>query len=394
MLLIQQYLKNKIETLETLQERFGIYSKLNEDGSIVALDYDQIESSKHKEHRLVCECRGLKLYTKDWSICAKSFNRFFNLNENNDTEIFDWKTFSTLEKIDGSLFQISVKSDSLRNLSCDDDDFHCFTRFSFANHSISDLVKETWRELALSCLSDGQKSFMRMHPKYTYVFEFCSPYTQVVKFFPEPKMFMIGLFDNQTCEEVSINNEVYKQSKILFEWPVEYNFNSIDEIIAKLNQMFSEQSVDEGFVLKDKNGVRLKIKNKYYLCLHRLSNNNGVKNLKHLIPIVLSGETSEIEAYFPTLKFSLELIKTTVEQDLIDLKTIYSKVILQESQKDFALVLTKEFYTPFSGIFFQLRKEFGNSFTFAQVEEAFMKAEELVVKVYKSRGIIEDNEEN
>lgn len=392
MLLIQQHLKNKVETPETLQERFGIHSKLSSCGSLRIFDYDQIESAKLKDHRLVREARGLVLSEGTWEIIAMSFLRFFNYGEQKDTEIFDWKDFSSFEKVDGSLFRLSVKSPNSRDINCYDDTFHCFTRFSFADQPISDLIKKTWRELALGCLSDGQKAFMRCHPKYTYVFEFCSPYTQVVKFYSEPEMIMTGIFDNQMGEEVSKNSHVYKQAKILFKWAEEYNFNSIDEILAKLDEMFETGSTDEGFVLKDKNGVRLKIKNKKYLLLHRLSNNGGVKNLKSLIPIVLSGETDEIEAYFPGLVKSLDLVKKNIEKDIEDLKEIYYNVITKESQKDFALYLTREVYTPWASIFFNLRKEFGNGFTFAQVEEEFIKSEDLVIKVYKSRGILEEEE--
>lgn len=79
---------------------------------------------------------------------------------------------------------------------------------------------------------------------------------------------------------------------------------------------------------------------------------------------------------------------------MTELKVVHAGVIGKESQKDFVLYLTKEIFTPFTSIFFNLRKEFGNGFTFVQVEEAFMKAEELVIKVYKSRGILEEDEKN
>ncbi len=380
MLLIQQHLKNKVETPETLQERFGIFSKLSSDGKLRIFDYDQIESSKFKDHRLVKEARGLVLTEGTWDIVAKSFNRFFNYKENTDTEYFDWKNFSSTEKEDGSLFRISVIDNELRG----------FTRFSFADQPISDLMEKTWSELAFSCLNDEQNSFIKCYSKYTFVFEFCSPYTQVVKFHLEPKLVMLGLFDNQTGKEVSPNNEVYKQAKQIFTWVKEYNFKSIDEIIQYLDNLYKNKSTDEGFVLKDNNGIRLKIKNKYYLQLHRLTNNNDIKNLKSLIPIILNGETDEVETYFPLLKDSISIIKQNIENDLKVLKEIYENVIIKESLKDFALYLTKENFTPWSSLFFQLRKDFGNSFTFTQVENLFMKSEDYIIKIYKSRNILKE----
>ena len=35
----------------------------------------------------------------------------------------------------------------------------------------------------------------------------------------------------------------------------------------------------------------------------------------------------------------------------------------------------------------------GNSFTFQQVEKAFMEEEDLIIKVYKTRGLIKDEDE-
>lgn len=383
MLLVQQYLIDKVETLESLRERFGIFSKISEDAKLVKLDYDQIESAKRKDHPLVRECRGLCLEVGTWKIVAKSFNRFFNYKESADTECFDWNNFSSLEKVDGSLMQLAVYKDELR----------CFTRFSFANQPISDLIKQTWSELALNCLTAEQKTFIKSYPIYTFVFEFCSPYTQVVKFFKEPTMIMLGMFDNQTGEEVSINSEICKQAQVMFTWAARFNFKSIEEIEEYLDLLSKNKSTDEGFVLKDENGIRLKIKSKYYLTLHRLANNGNVSNIKTLIPVVLSGESDEIETYFPALVPYIEAIRNEIKKDIEELRCIYSNVIGKESQKDFALYLTKEKYTPFNSIFFSLRKEFG-MFTFQQVEEAFMKLEDLILKVYKQRGVVELTENN
>ena len=115
--------------------------------------------------------------------------------------------------------------------------------------------------------------------------------------------------------------------------------------------------------------------------------------MKHLVPIIMSGEVDEIMAYFPSLADSVIRLQESFKKDIEDLKEIYYNVMTKESQKDFALYLTKEIYTPWSGIFFNLRKQFGNSFTFKQVEENFLKAEDLVVKVYKTRGLIQEDEE-
>jgi hypothetical protein len=378
MLVVQQHLRNGTETLESLYNRFGIHSKIKD--NMVILDYDQILSYEHKDRNIVRECRGLVLENETWNIIAKSYNRFFNYLENSDSEYFNWNLFNCYEKVDGSIIRVCMYNGSMK----------VFTRFSFADQRISELYKKTWSEASLECLNDIQIKFIQDNPKYTYVFEFCSPYTQVVRYYEESIMIMTSIFDNQTGEEISENNQVYKDAKIVFKWADQYKFTNVDQIIDKLNILKNEQSSFEGFVVKDSNGIRLKIKNPYYLVLHRLSNNGNISNMKTLLPLVLSGEVDEVLVYFPYLEDSIDILQIAIEEDLEELRKIYKEVINIDSQKDFAIKLTKEFYTPYSDIFFRLRKEFGSQFTFSQVEEAFLGSTDLVLKVYKSRGILND----
>lgn len=66
------------------------------------LDYNMIECEKN--HPIVIECRGL-IMDYDGNIMCKSFDRFFNLGENNVSE-FDFANSIAFEKADGSLCRI------------------------------------------------------------------------------------------------------------------------------------------------------------------------------------------------------------------------------------------------------------------------------------------------
>jgi hypothetical protein len=182
---------------------------------------------------------------------------------------------------------------------------------------------------------------------------------------------------------------VYKLSRGTFEWVASYDFKSLKEIQHALDKMFDDKSTEEGFVIKDKNGVRLKCKSKYYLTLHRLSNNGNIASWKSLLPIVLLGEEEEIIAYFPHVKPVADLLKIAIEDDLLELQELYGKVIVYQDQKDFAIALTKDNYTPYSSLFFQLKKEFGNAFTFEQLKQSYLASTDLVLKVFKNKGIWE-----
>lgn len=376
MLVVQQHLKNGVETLESLYDRFGIHHKIKDD--MVILDYDQIESHKHKDRNVVKECRGLVLQMHTWNIIAKSFDRFFNIFENSDTDNFDWSDFHTTRKMDGSIIRISMYKDEMQ----------VFTRFSFADQPISELYPKTWNRLVKQCLSERQEELIKACPNTTFVFELCSPYTQVVEYYPEPKLYLLGLFNNQTGEEIKRNHPLYISCTNLFEMVPIFPFTSIDYIQSYLDDLWNKKSPMEGFVVHDKNGIRLKIKNKYYLTLHRLSNNGNITNMKTLLPLVLMGEVDEVLVYFPGLKDSVDILQIAIEDDLKDLANIYHQVINIEDQKEFAIKLTKELYTPYSGIFFSLRKAFGSGFTFEQVKAEFLGSTDLVLKIYKNRGVL------
>lgn len=382
MLVVQQHLKNGVETLESLQDRFGIYHKIKDD--MVILDYDQIESHKHKDRNIVKECRGLVLQMHSWDIIAKSFNRFFNIYENSDTDNFNWSDFRTTRKVDGSIIRVCMYKGEML----------VFTRFSFADQSISDLYSKTWSQLVKSCLTEKQRALIEACPNTTFVFELVSPYTQVVEYHQESKLYLLGLFNNQTTEEINISHPLYKSCMNSFECVPVYSFISINEIQQFLDDLYKKQDPMEGFVVQDKNGIRLKIKNKYYLALHRLSNNGNVSNMKTLLPLVLMGEIDEVLVYFPGLKDSVDILQIAIEDDLNELQNVYHQVINIDEQKDFAIKLTKELYTPYSSIFFNLRKAFGKGFTFEQVKTEFLGSTDLVLKIYKSRGILSgDNDE-
>ena len=86
--------------LEKTISDFNLISKTN--GDLVMLNYNQIDSPKTNE--IVKECRSL-IIDKNLNVVSRSFDRFFNLGENN-TEIVDWTKVKFYEKIDGSLIKI------------------------------------------------------------------------------------------------------------------------------------------------------------------------------------------------------------------------------------------------------------------------------------------------
>jgi hypothetical protein len=341
MLAVQEYLKeNTIESLE----KFGIFAKYHANKPYVILDYDMVESSKHKEDQKVCECRGLVLNTLDYSIVQKSFNRFFNLNEASCTDKFDWTHFTTSTKEDGSLIKVRWV----------DKNFLVTTRNSFADSIVGESGL-SWYQVVHRCCTDDQIECIQAYNGFSFVFELCSPHNTVVVNHPEPKLVLLGIFDCITGDEVCgwWTDDIAKDFG--FNRPQTFEFKSLEEVIAYLDKLEEDKEDTEGVVLFD-GFTRLKAKSKWYLKLHRLSGNGNIALIKNILPLCLQGEKDEVLSYFPYLADRFAEVENILADLFTDLHCVWWTAQEIVEQKRFALYITRDNPTPFSSILFNLKK--------------------------------------
>lgn len=370
MLAVQEYLQSN--TIESL-EQFGIFAKYHDTKPYVILDYDMVESAKFKEDPKVKECRGLVLRTDDFTIIHKAFDRFFNLNESSCTDKFVWEYFTSTVKEDGSLIKVRWY----------DGDLLVTTRNSFAE-SICGESGKSWKDLVLSCLTPPQKATIKYNETRTYVFELLSPYNMVVVHHPEPKLVLLSIFEHDTG---FVSEEMYDLfNYVTFNQKQYLNFNSLDEVTAHLQALEEAKDTTEGLVLKDKNGVRLKAKSTYYLKLHRLSGNGNITMTKNIIPIILSGEKDEILSYFPYLFDKIKETESVLNFMFCHLTMVWEHAKDIQDQKEFALMITKQFQTKFSSILFNLKKR-DKIQDFEALKHEWNQSEKLIIKVLEDQKI-------
>ncbi len=72
--------------------------------------------------------------------------------------------------------------------------------------------------------------------------------------------------------------------------------SSIDDIMEYVNEI---TDTFEGYVLRDSNGMRFKLKSKLYLELHRSFGANYHPTIENCIDYILSGETWSVLLYYP-----------------------------------------------------------------------------------------------
>lgn len=319
--------------LETFIEKHSLEICENPDGRVI-LNYSQINSPKHLEE--VKECRGLVIEKDSLSLVARSFKRFFNLGE--EKQEIMWGGANCLEKVDGSLILVY----------CWNNSWHVNTRGSFGAGTTNG---KTWGELVRGCLD-----FSRLDPALSYSFELCSPYNQVVRLHPHTHLYFLSAFRG----EEEIGAEEYTEIgrslavKGILELPQLYTFNSWEDIDGFLAEKELSDKTFEGVVVRDITGLRIKVKSKSYLRIHRLSNNGSVVHPKNIVPIILANEQEEILSYYPTLAPRIKEVEEILEEARLNLFAAYTSCSSLESQKEFALSIKEK--TPLSSLAFTARK--------------------------------------
>lgn len=354
---VLKYLKT--HTLEELTDEYGIKVKTYPGHDIAVLNYDQLESPRF--HPIVKECRGLIIDTRYLRVLSRTFNRFFNLNED-PNEVFNFEQIERIEeKADGSLMSVYRYRAGWEVASRG-------TAFGESTTATGRTLREVFEE----AIGTDLDSFMvGLSRDFNYVFELCSLHNKVVKIYEKPVVYLLAIVDTKNGTELnygrnkslvefwnaSLYNDTSYGNKILLP-KTYYNtserfINTTRGIVNSLIESFKDfPATDEGYVLIDYNGNRLKVKNPTYVDLHHLKG-NGELTPNRISEIVFRGETEEVLSYFPEYRQFFEpwqksydiLIKEI--DNLSDLT--YNKDI---SQKDFALAIQ---HLHFKGVLFSLR---------------------------------------
>ena len=285
----------------------------------ILFKYSQIDSDFSLE--IVKEARGLILEDKTWKIVCYPFKKFFNYGEAYADEI-DWETAKVTSKEDGSLIKIYHYNGEWRvgtNSTIDAED-------AVLNSPYYRNFRELFDVAADNCKFD----FDRLDPNYTYLMELCSCHNTIVVPYNEPKLFHIGTRNNITCEEEEVDIGIEK--------PKEWDLSSLNDCIAMAATF---DFTREGFVCRDKNYHRIKVKSEDYVRVHRLANNGSI-TLERAIDLIRMNELEEFLVYCPQYT---DFINDTCHRFNKFYSDIYFNVNMAliekmdcETRKDFAAV--------------------------------------------------------
>lgn len=316
---------------------------IKEDDDYILFKYNQITSDFSLP--VVQEARGIILdYLYDYEIVCRPFDKFFNYGEPNAAEI-DWGSAKVLEKIDGSILKLwysernniwSWSTNGVISAS------KCDVPFPLNGIKTFDDMVEAFFEKHFS-----EKGWIYFYDyldkEYTYIFEIVGPQNRVVVPYPEIELYLLAIRNNDTgfYEDDLLADPQFGK----FPKPSRYALSSLEETLNFVQSDDFNSFHNEGFVVVDKFGNRIKIKTEEYLRIHRLRGEH-VPTDKRILDTILQGETTEFLTYFPEYKERFDSLSKKLllhENELVSLKKIALR--MKEKcidRKEFAAWATKQ----------------------------------------------------
>lgn len=260
--------------------------KVSEKGNLICFKYSQIDSDFNEP--LVRECRGIILEKDTWNVVAYPFNKFFNFGEEYADNI-DWESAVVETKEDGSLIKIYFYNDEWKiatNGTIDAEDAE-----------LQSGPYKNFRQLFDAAAEKCHFDFSKLNRYFTYCCEICSEFNIIICPQSEMRLIHIGTRNNRTFQEV--------ETDIGIPHPQKYALSSLEDCIAMAKTF---DFTMEGFVVKDKNYNRIKVKSEDYVRVHRLAN-NGSLTLERAIDLIRMNEIDEFLNYFPNYTFYINNIR-------------------------------------------------------------------------------------
>ena len=208
-------------------------------------NYTQECVFKKKWDGVTTQCRGL-IVDKNGKIVARPFEKFFNYGEQNIS--LPEGVPSIYKKMDGSLIITTSWEEHLI----------VATRGSFISDQARLAEKIILNNDALLYLINHSNNF-------TYLFELVGPSNRIVCTYDKDKLILLTVISTWSGLEHNLNYyKHYDFIEVVEEYKIDWNENAIE----KLKSLNLQN--EEGFVLKWKDGFRLKVKFDDYIRLHRL----------------------------------------------------------------------------------------------------------------------------
>jgi hypothetical protein len=319
-MVLQKYLRSG-GTLAALAETYAIKAVRHQTyPNLILFKYSQIASDMSLP--IVQESRGIVLdENDDWRVVSRAYDKFYNYGEPNAAEI-DWDTAVVQEKVDGTLCTVYEYAG----------DWHVATTGTPdaggpVNNGEIIFAALFWETLGLYLGEDWETPPWESSD-WCYLFELTTPQNRVVVNHQAASLTLLGIRDRSSGQWAKASDTVMARVVPLVR---EFPLQSFADIQATFDTMDPLQQ--EGYVVADAHGHRVKVKHPGYVALHHMK--DGMTQ-KSILEVIQRGEVPEVTAHFPELADAFNAIKSQYDALASGIDAAYLPIKETETQKEFA----------------------------------------------------------
>jgi RNA ligase len=251
-----------LETLEKYYQNGLLHKQTHPTLDLTIWNYTPKVQYERLWDDITMQCRGLVTNSKG-DIVARPFKKFFNYEEHTPEDLPN-ETFEVYEKMDGSLGILFYY----------EDEWIMATRGSFTSEQ-SIKGKELLEKY----------NFNRLHTDYTYLFEIIYKENRIVCEYDYEDIVLLGMIETKSGNEVNIHNSNedirFKNMISNIGFPIVMLYKTWGEGYDLLQEEIPKDR--EGYVIRFKNGFRMKVKGDEYKRLHRILTNISNRDIwEHL----------------------------------------------------------------------------------------------------------------
>jgi RNA ligase len=228
------------------------------------------------------ECRGL-IFDRDGVLMSRPFHKFFNVNERTETqthEIDMSQPHVIMEKMDGSMIRPILVDGYLR----------LATKMGVTNVAME---AEAW----LAAQDSEYKEWLRyyMDNGYTPIFEWVSPFNQIVLAYEIEDLVLLAIRDNVTGEYLDLAEEL---TEVSCPFTVVRSYGSMEGNITDYIARQRGAEGREGDIIRFANGHMLKVKNDWYVRIHKTI--DRITFDRNIVNLIINEEVDDVVPMLPT----------------------------------------------------------------------------------------------
>lgn len=348
MMQIETYIKShdlyNYETLRKKCEAEGILIiESKKYPGLVMLHYNTHEvhfSNKWTEFNR--RCRGLILDMVNKRVVAYPFDKFFNINEQPETQtdvLLELGSFEVSEKLDGSMIIVFKDPNTGKYVAT--------TKGSFdSEHGV----------VASSIIPENIKND-DLHARYTLMFELIDKRFQIVVNYEKkgysPGLYLIGARERLSGDLLPFRDVVSLAKELGVPTVRTYQFQTLSEVISKTKEL---PVLEEGYVIRfNKDGRLVKLKGDEYLYAHRFISKLSSKSIlealgqgldKELIDTAPEEYRDDVIKEITTFKEKRDVIIEECKRSFVEAP--------KYSRKDYALWVNENVVPDIRGLVFKM----------------------------------------